>query len=102
MSLRAVAVSSKIAPNAIYRYFNDHAHLEAAVGAEVCRRLHEVLRKAVRGREPEAAVSLWAFIHGMAALQSAQLLGAEKPITRFDFGLKVWLAAGRESRPPQG
>ena len=56
MSLRAVAVSLKIAPNAIYRYFNDHAHLEAAVGAEVCRRLHVVLRKAVRDREPEAAV----------------------------------------------
>jgi hypothetical protein len=55
MSLRAVAVSLKIAPNVIYRYFRDHAHLEAAVGAEVCRRLHAVLRKAAHGREPEAA-----------------------------------------------
>jgi AcrR family transcriptional regulator len=54
MSLRAVAASFKIAPNAIYRYFNDHAHLEAAVGAEVCRRLHAVLRKAAHGRAPEA------------------------------------------------
>jgi hypothetical protein len=138
-----------------------HAHLEAAVGAEVCRRLHAVLRKAVHGREPEAAVraiaksylkfvrenellyealliprpaagdeavdpeqlwlfvvgqaarvagearaaeaavSLWAFLHGMAALQSAQLLGAEKPVTSFDFGLNAWLAAARESRPPE-
>ena len=161
MSLRAVAVSLKIAPNAIYRYFDDYAHLEAAVGAEVCRRLHAVLLKAVRGREPEAAVraiaksylkfarenellyealliprpasgdeavapeqlwlfvvgqaarfagdarapeaavSLWAFLHGMAALQSAQLLGAEKPITSFDFGLNAWLSAARESGPPK-
>jgi AcrR family transcriptional regulator len=161
MSLRAVAVSLKIAPNAIYRYFNDYAHLVAAVGAEVCRRLHAVLRKAAHGREPEAAVraiakaylkfarenellyealliprpaagdeaadpeqlwlfvvgqaarlagearaaeaavSLWAFLHGMAALQSAQLLGAEKPVTSFDFGLNAWLSAARKSRPPE-
>ena len=62
----------------------------------------QAARVAGEARAAEAAVSLWAFIHGMAALQSAQLLGAEKPITRFDFGLKAWLAAGRESRPPQG
>jgi AcrR family transcriptional regulator len=161
MSLRAVAVSLKIAPNAIYHYFSDHAHLEAAVGAEVCRRLHAALRKAVHGREPEAAiraiakaylrfarenellyealliprpatgdeavdpeqlwlfvvgqtarlagearapeaaVSLWAFLHGMAALQSAQLLGTEKPVTSFDFGLNAWLCAAGESRSPR-
>jgi AcrR family transcriptional regulator len=161
MSLRAVAVSLKIAPNVIYRYFRDHAHLEAAVGAEVCRRLHAVLRKAAHGREPEAAaratakaylkfardnallyealliprpasgdeaadpeqlwlfvvgqaarltgearapeaaVSLWAFLHGIAALQSAQLLGHEKPATSFDFGLNAWLSAAREFRPPK-
>ena len=161
MSLRAVAVSLKIAPNAIYRYFDDHAQLEAAVGAEVSRTLHEVLRKAAGTRAPdaairamakaylkfarenellyealliprpaageeavapeqlwlffvghvariageagapEAAVSLWAFLHGMAALQSAQLLGTEKPITSFDFGLNAWLSAARESRPPE-
>ena len=56
MSLRAVAASLKIAPNALYRYFNDHAHLEAAVGAEVSRMLHAVLREAAHGREPDAAI----------------------------------------------
>jgi AcrR family transcriptional regulator len=156
MSLRAVALSLQIAPNAIYRYFKDYAQLEAAVGAEVCRKLHAVLRKAAHGREPEAAVraiarvylkfarenellyealliprpaageeavdpeqlwlfvvgqaarltgetrapeaavSLWAFLHGMAALQSGQLLGSEKPATSFDFGLNAWLSAARE------
>lgn len=161
MSLRAIAVSLKIAPNAIYRYFDDYAHLEAAVGAEVCRRLHAALIKAVHGREPEAAVraiakiylkfahqnqllyealliprpasgeeavapeqlwlfvvgqtarlagdarapeaavSLWAFLHGMAALQSAQLLGAEKPLSSFDFGLDAWLSAVRATPRPQ-
>ena len=160
MSLRAVAASLKIAPNALYRYFNDHAHLEAAVGAEVSRMLHAVLREAAHGREPDAAiramakaylkfarenqllyealliprpvsgdeavdpeqlwlffvgqvarvageakapetaVSLWAFLHGMAALQSAQLFGTEKPITSFEFGLNAWLCAARELRPP--
>jgi AcrR family transcriptional regulator len=161
MSLRAVAVSLKIAPNAIYRYYEDYTHLEAAVGAEVCRRLHAALLKSVHGREPEAAiratartylkfarenellyealliprpaagdeavapeqlwlfvvgqtarlageasapeaaVSLWAFLHGMAALQSAQLFGAEKPASSFDFGLNAWLSAARESGTPQ-
>jgi len=46
-------------------------------------------------------VSLWVFLHGMAALQSAQLLGAEKPVSSFDTGLNAWLSAARESRPPE-
>lgn len=160
MSLRAIAGSLKVAPNAIYRYFEDHGHLEALVGAAVCARLHAVLLKAVRGREPEAAVraiaksylkfarenkllyealliprpasgseavapeqlwlfvvgqtarlagearapeaavSLWAFLHGMAVLQSAQLLGPEKPASSFDFGLNAWLAAARGAAAP--
>jgi AcrR family transcriptional regulator len=160
MSLRAVAVSLKIAPNAIYRYFNDLAHLEAAVGAEVSRMLHAAMIKATHDREPdaavramataymkfasenallyealliprpaagdeaiaaeqlwlffvgqiaritgearapEAAVSLWAFLHGIATLQSAQQFSAEKPISSFDFGFAAWLSAARAIRPP--
>jgi hypothetical protein len=37
----------------------------------------------------------------MAALQSAQLLGAEKPVSSFDFGLNAWLCAARGSRPAE-
>jgi len=158
MSLRAVATSLKIAPNALYRYFADHAQLEAAVGADVSRMLHAVLLKAKRAddpeksiramakaylkfarenallyeallirrpasgdeavaprqlwlfvveqvgrlcgeaKAPEASVALWAFLHGMASLQSAGLLGVEKPATSIDFGLQAWLAAARALR----
>jgi len=153
MSLRAVATSLKIAPNALYRYFADHAHLEAAVGAEVSRMLYSDLLKAKRpddaarsirdlavaylkfarrhallyealliprpasgaeavapeqlwlfvveqvgrltgkARAPDAALALWGFLHGTAALQSAGRLGAGKRASGIEFGLSAWLAA---------
>jgi hypothetical protein len=41
----------------------------------------------------EAAVALWAFLHGMTALEAAKMFGEQKPAKSFDFGLDCWLAA---------
>lgn len=43
----------------------------------------------------EAAVALWAFLHGIAALQSAQVFSEEKPASSFDFGLSAWIQAAK-------
>lgn len=43
---------------------------------------------------PEAAVTLWAFLHGMTALEAAGVLGDRKPASSFEFGLSMWIAAG--------
>lgn len=156
LSLRALATSLHLAPNALYRYFADRAALEAALAAEVARRLHAVLKRAAAGREgeaalrsmaraylrfareerrlyeammtacdlegadveahaalwnfvqervesvygkaraPEAAVALWAFLHGIAGLESADILRQNelphKPISSIEFGLDIWFA----------
>jgi AcrR family transcriptional regulator len=157
MSLRAVATSLQLAPNALYRYFADREHLEAAVAAEVAATLHAVLfqagrrrppeqsirsiaraymrfakeqhwlyeallvRRPVTGedavapqqlwlfvveqvshlsgeaRAPEAAVALWAFLHGMAALQSAEMFNQKKPFRSLEFGLNAWMEACKGS-----
>src|SRR5438132_9722174 len=150
MSLRALAGTLGLAPNALYRYFADRAQLEAALASEAASRLHTVLGRAI-GRKtpeqairsmaraylrfareerplyeimmtcpaggenptaheqlwsfvvepvtrlsgaahaPEAAVALWAFLHGMTALEAAQVFGEQKPANSFDFGLDSWL-----------
>jgi AcrR family transcriptional regulator len=46
-------------------------------------------------RAGEAAMSLWAFLHGVAALQSAHIFSEEKPFSSVVFGLSAWLAAAR-------
>jgi AcrR family transcriptional regulator len=153
MSLRSLAASLGVAPNALYRYFADRAALEAAMSAESARQLKSVLKRAARHREPEeavrsmalayvrfaresphlygllmtpctpseedaeshqdlwnfvvdqvalistqsrareAAVALWALLHGTVALEAAQVFGEEKPFSGFDFGLEAWLTA---------
>jgi AcrR family transcriptional regulator len=157
ISLRAVAGTLGLAPNALYRYFADRAQLEAALAGEAANRLHAVLCRAIGRKTPEeairsmarayvkfareerplyeimmicpggaesstaheqlwafvveqvtqlsgaahareAAVALWAFLHGMTALEAAQMFGEQKPAKSFDFGLDCWLAAvGRSS-----
>jgi AcrR family transcriptional regulator len=151
ISLRSLAASLALAPNALYRYFADRAQLEAALAEESARRLHAVLRRAVGRRQPseairslarayikfarnerhlyetlmlpalgsgecaarsdlwlfvvnqvarlsgpsharEAAVALWAFLHGMTVLEAANVFGEEKPASSFEFGLNSWLA----------
>lgn len=44
----------------------------------------------------EATVALWAFLHGIAALQSADAFDEEKPFTSsFEFGYRAWIEAAR-------
>jgi len=45
-------------------------------------------------RSQEAAVALWAFLHGITVLESARVLGAQKPSNGFEFGLEIWIQAG--------
>ena len=56
LSLRSLAASLRIAPNAIYRYFADRAELEAAIAGESAERLHQALKHAVVKREPDQAI----------------------------------------------
>ena len=52
LSLRKLAATLGLAPNALYRYFSDRAALEAALANEAARRLERALRKAADGCEP--------------------------------------------------
>ncbi len=151
LSLRALAQGLEVAPNALYRYFADRAHLEAAIASEGLVRLHTAMahaaangdaEQAVRrmakayvafaqkhpalyavsmtpqvpcagesaheamwlftvglmarltgaAKAPEAAVALWAFLHGMVLLEHGGALGARKPRAGFAFGLEAFLA----------
>jgi AcrR family transcriptional regulator len=56
LSLRSIAASLDLAPNAIYRYFSDRSVLEAALASEAARQMELALRKAADGREPAAAI----------------------------------------------
>jgi len=44
-------------------------------------------------RAAEAAVALWAFLHGMTALEAARVFGKRKPVSSFEFGLQMWIRA---------
>jgi AcrR family transcriptional regulator len=56
LSLRNIAASLGLAPNAIYRYFSDRRELEAALSSEAARQMEVALRKAAEGREPMTAI----------------------------------------------
>jgi AcrR family transcriptional regulator len=56
LSLRNLAASLDLAPNAIYRYFSDRSALEAALAGEAARQMELALRKAADGREPVTAI----------------------------------------------
>jgi hypothetical protein len=43
----------------------------------------------------EASIALWAFLHGIVALQSAQAFSDEKPASSFEFGLSAWIQASK-------
>lgn len=56
-------------------------------------------------KAPEAAVVLWAFLHGMTALEAAGVFGERKPASSFEFGLRMWIKAASTdiiSESPQG
>ncbi len=152
LSLRSLASSLELAPNALYRYFPTRAHLEAAIANEGISRLHAALaRAAAKGdaeqsirrvakayvdfaknnpalynvlmtpssvpeeeppahdqmwefsvhlmsgltgsqAAPQAAVALWAFLHGFVALDQGGVFGPQKPRAAFPFGLDAFLA----------
>jgi AcrR family transcriptional regulator len=56
LSLRNLAASLNLAPNAIYRYFSDRSALEDALANEAARQLELALRKAADGCEPVTAI----------------------------------------------
>src|ERR1700736_228298 len=56
LSLRNLAASLGLAPNAIYRYFSDRSALEAALANEAARQLELALRKAAEGCEPVTTI----------------------------------------------
>ena len=56
MSLRGIADSLGLAPNALYRYFADRAALEAAMCVEGERQLYSVLKRAAGTKEPRLAL----------------------------------------------
>jgi AcrR family transcriptional regulator len=157
LSLRGLAATLELAPNALYRYFADRGALEAALGGEVSRLLHVAMQRAVKKGTPEqavrtiarvylafarkrpnlyellllpcdpedeepaghvelwnffvgyvieltgpggaedAAIALWAFLHGVAQLEAANVFGDEKPGRSFEFGLSAWLAEAAAS-----
>jgi AcrR family transcriptional regulator len=159
LSLRNIAASLDLAPNAIYRYFPDRRALEATLANEAARQMELALRKAAHGCEPvtairemssayikfardnphlyeammslhapgpdatshqslwtftveqvqriagadraaQASVALWAFLHGAATLEAAQVLGEIKPASGLDFGFEAWLMAASTRRKP--
>ena len=161
LSLRSLAATLELAPNALYRYFADRSVLESALADETSRLLHAAMQRAVhkgtpeqairgiaraylafarkhpnlyellllpcdtegkeaasheklwgfvvehvttltgRGEANDASVALWAFLHGIAELEAANVFGDEKPGTSFDFGLNAWLAAASSSHPEE-
>ena len=58
--------------------------------------VEQVQRIAGSGRAPEAAVALWAFLHGAVPLEAAQVLGGLKPESGLAFGFEAWLLATSE------
>src|ERR1700723_3894978 len=56
LSLRNIAASLDLAPNATYRYFSDRQAIEAALANEAARQLELALRKAADECEPVPAI----------------------------------------------
>lgn len=56
LSLRALASSLGLTPNALYRYFADRAVLEAALAGEVARLLRLAMKRAAKNGSPEQAI----------------------------------------------
>jgi AcrR family transcriptional regulator len=156
LSLRSLAASLDLAPNALYRYFPSRSALEGALTEEIVVQVHARLRKAAARKSPEqairaiikayvlfsaeqpylynaflqpcaegeeaeepahealwtfvveqtarvagpkkaseAAVALWALLHGFVELERAGVFHQGKPLTGFDWGVQAWLKAAR-------
>ena len=55
--------------------------------------VEQVQRIAGSDRAAQASVALWAFLHGAATLEAAQVLGGIKPASGLEFGFEAWLMA---------
>jgi AcrR family transcriptional regulator len=73
MSLRSLAASLGVAPNALYRYFADRAALESAISAESARQLRSVLKRAARNKGPADAVRSMALAYVRFARENPHL-----------------------------
>lgn len=58
--------------------------------------LEHVARLYGQKKAPEAAVALWAFLHGMTVLEAAGIFGERKPASSFEFGLRMWIETALE------
>ena len=64
--------------------------------------VEQVQRIAGSHRAAEASVAFWAFLHGAAPLEAAQVLGDIKPASGLEFGFEAWLMAVSTRREPIG
>src|SRR3984893_17996104 len=48
-------------------------------------------------KAPEAAVALWAFLHGITALEAAGGFGERNAASSFEFGMRMWIRAAAKS-----
>ncbi|MGA7930030.1 MAG: TetR-like C-terminal domain-containing protein, partial [Candidatus Sulfotelmatobacter sp.] len=62
--------------------------------------VEQVQRIAGSDRAAQASVALWAFLHGAATLEAAQVLGEIKPASGLEFGFEAWLMAVSTRREP--
>jgi hypothetical protein len=62
--------------------------------------VEQVQRIAGSDRAAQASVALWAFLHGAATLEAAQVLGEIKPASGLEFGFEARLMAVSTRREP--
>jgi AcrR family transcriptional regulator len=95
LSLRSLAASLKVAPNALYRYFADRSVLESALTAEVSRFLHASMQRSVRKGAPEQTIrgiarAYLAFARKHPNLYELLLLPCETKGEEATFHVNVW------------
>ena len=61
--------------------------------------LSQVARLYGEQRAPEAAIALWAFLHGMTVLEAAGVFSERKPLSSFEFGLDMWIEGASRTAP---
>ena len=57
--------------------------------------LEQVGRVSGPKKAPEAAIALWALMHGFIGLANAGVFERDKPRNGFDWGLRAWFRAAR-------
>ncbi len=95
VTIRGLAGSLGLAPNALYRYFVDRAALEGAMSAESTRRLHGSLLRAAEGKSPVEAVRSMAcsyvqFAREHRFLYEAMMLPHKESTEAVEAGGALW------------